>query len=56
MTLCCTIGPEANRYLVPIVSGIVDWMLLGEHFGVLKVIGASMTLSGLALARRSAVG
>jgi len=32
MTLGGTTGPEANRYLVPIVSGIVAWMLLGEHF------------------------
>lgn len=40
-------------YLVPVISGLMAWMLLGEHFGVLKIVGASVTLSGLALARRS---
>jgi drug/metabolite transporter (DMT)-like permease len=39
-------------YLVPVVSGLVAWMLLGEHFGVLKVVGAAVTLRGLALTRR----
>lgn len=38
-------------YLVPIVSGIMAWLLLGEHFGVLKVVGAFLTLSGLVLVR-----
>ena len=40
-------------YLVPVVSGICSWQLLGEHFGLLKVIGALVILTGLALARRA---
>ncbi len=39
-------------YLVPVMSGILSWLLLGEHFGMLKVVGAFIILSGLALARR----
>lgn len=40
-------------YLVPVVSGIFSWYLLGEGFGLLKVVGALVVLSGLALARRA---
>jgi drug/metabolite transporter (DMT)-like permease len=40
-------------YLVPVVSGILSWHLLGEHFGMLKVVGALVILTGLALARRA---
>jgi drug/metabolite transporter (DMT)-like permease len=48
---------EANRtaaflYLVPVVSGIFSWSLLGEHFGLLKLVGALIVLPGLAFARR----
>ncbi len=40
-------------YLVPVVSGIVSWILLAEPFGLLKLAGALVTLSGLAMARHS---
>lgn len=39
-------------YLVPIIGGLTSWLLLGEGFGALKVAGASLTLAGLAVARR----
>jgi drug/metabolite transporter (DMT)-like permease len=42
-------------YLVPVVSGIVSWLLLGEPFGLLKLAGAMVILSGLAMARQSAI-
>jgi hypothetical protein len=38
-------------YLVPVIGGIVSWLLLGEHFGPLKVVGAFVVLAGLALTR-----
>jgi drug/metabolite transporter (DMT)-like permease len=39
-------------YLVPLISGVTAWLLLGEEFGLLKILGAALTLGGLALARR----
>lgn len=39
-------------YLVPIIGGLTSWLLLGEGFGALKIAGASLTLAGLAVARR----
>jgi drug/metabolite transporter (DMT)-like permease len=39
-------------YLVPVVSGLLSWYLLDEHFGRLKVLGALVILTGVALARR----
>lgn len=39
--------------LVPLISGLLSWLLLGEPFSVLKLVGALLTLSGLALARRA---
>ena len=39
-------------YLVPVVSGVFSWMLLGEHFGQLKIVGGIVILIGLVLARR----
>jgi len=42
-------------YLVPIVSGVVAYFLLGEPFGAVKLVGAALALSGLVLARRAAV-
>ena len=39
-------------YLVPVVSGVVAFFLLGEPFGPLKLAGAVLALSGLILARR----
>ena len=40
-------------YLVPLVSGVVSFFLLGESFGPLKLAGAALALSGLFLARRT---
>ena len=40
-------------YLVPLVGGVTSWLLLGEGFGALKVLGAALTIAGLALARRA---
>ncbi len=40
-------------YLVPIIGGLTSWWLLGEGFGPLKIVGACLTLTGLAMARRS---
>ena len=41
-------------YLVPVVSGVMAFFLLGEPFGPVKLAGAALALSGLILARRSA--
>jgi drug/metabolite transporter (DMT)-like permease len=41
-------------YLVPVVSGVVAFILLGESFGPVKLAGAALALSGLVLARRAA--
>ncbi len=41
-------------YLVPIIGGITSWILLGEGFGPLKVVGGALTLVGLGCARRPA--
>jgi drug/metabolite transporter (DMT)-like permease len=40
-------------YLVPVVSGVVAFFLLGEPFGPVKLAGAALALSGLILARSS---
>jgi len=40
-------------YLVPVVSGVVSYLLLGEPFGPLKLAGAALALSGLVLVRRT---
>lgn len=40
-------------YLVPVVSGVVSWLLLNEHFGIWKIGGALIILSGLALAQHA---
>jgi drug/metabolite transporter (DMT)-like permease len=40
-------------YLVPLVSGVVSFFLLGEPFGPVKLAGAALALSGLVLVRRS---
>jgi drug/metabolite transporter (DMT)-like permease len=41
-------------YLVPVVSGVVAFFLLGETFGPVKLVGAALALSGLILARSGA--
>ncbi|RIK39781.1 MAG: hypothetical protein DCC58_14815 [Chloroflexi bacterium] len=38
-------------YLVPIVGGITAWLLIGEGFGPQKIAGATLTLTGLLIAR-----
>jgi drug/metabolite transporter (DMT)-like permease len=40
-------------YLVPLISGVIAWLFLGEGLHRLELGGAILTLSGLALARRS---
>jgi drug/metabolite transporter (DMT)-like permease len=40
-------------YLVPLIGGITSWVLLGENFGWLKILGAGLILSGIILARKS---
>lgn len=40
-------------YLVPVVSGVVSFFLLGEPFGPVKLAGAALALSGLVLVRRT---
>ena len=40
-------------YLVPVVSGIVSHLLLGESFGPVKLAGAGLALAGLVLVRRA---
>jgi drug/metabolite transporter (DMT)-like permease len=43
---------NAFLYLVPVVSGISSFLLLGEGFAPLKLAGAGLVLAGLVLARR----
>jgi drug/metabolite transporter (DMT)-like permease len=43
--------PALYMMLVPVVSGVAAWLLLGEGFNALKLAGAAVTLAGLALAR-----
>ncbi len=38
-------------YLVPIATGILAAIFLGERFGPLKTLGALLVLAGVALAR-----
>ena len=40
-------------YLVPLIGGLASWLLLGEGFGIAKLAGALLTLSGLTLARHA---
>ena len=40
-------------YLVPLIGGLASWTVLGEGFGLLKVVGALLVLGGLVLARRA---
>jgi drug/metabolite transporter (DMT)-like permease len=41
--------------LVPLVSGVTAWLLLGEQFSLLKLLGAGVVLGGLLLARYGAM-
>ncbi len=41
-------------YLVPIIGGLTSWVLLGEGFGIQKIVGACLILGSLALVRYQA--
>jgi len=43
-------------YLMPPVAGIVAWLASDERFTVAKLIGAAITLGGVALAQFSGRG
>jgi len=40
-------------YLMPPVAGLVAWLYSGEHFTAIKLVGAAVTLGGVALAQFS---
>jgi drug/metabolite transporter (DMT)-like permease len=40
-------------YLMPLVAGIGSWWLTGERFGAVKLLGAAVTLAGVAWAQYS---
>ncbi len=40
------------QYLVPVASGLLSWVLLGETFGPWKLWGGGLVLVGVALSRR----
>ncbi len=42
---------NAFIFLVPVASGLTSFVLLGEAFGAVKLAGAALVLTGLALAR-----
>jgi drug/metabolite transporter (DMT)-like permease len=39
------------QYLMPLVAGVVAWWATGERFTAVKIIGAAVTLGGVALAQ-----
>jgi drug/metabolite transporter (DMT)-like permease len=41
-------------YLMPPISGIVAWLMLGEQFSALKLSGAALTMAGVAWAQYGA--
>ena len=41
-------------YLMPPVAGLVAWAFAGEHYTTIKLIGAAVTLGGVAVAQFSA--
>ncbi len=42
-------------YLMPPVAGLIAWLTTGEQFTATKVVGAAVTLGGVALAQYSSV-
>lgn len=40
-------------YLMPPVAGLIAWLVSGEHFTAIKLIGAGVALAGVALAQFS---
>ena len=47
--------PAARRckYLMPLVAGVVAWWATSERFTSVKLLGAALTLAGVALAQFS---
>ena len=46
------VGPTAPlMYLMPPVAGLVAWALTGERYTGTKLLGAAITLGGVALAQ-----
>ncbi len=41
------------QYLVPVTSGLLSWVFLGEAFGPAKLVGAAAVLAGVALSRKA---
>lgn len=39
------------QYLMPPVAGVIAWFASGERFGTLKILGAVVTLAGVAVAQ-----
>jgi len=39
------------QYLMPPVAGVVAWMFTDERFGAVKMLGAAITLAGVAVAQ-----
>ncbi len=39
------------QYLMPPVAGVVAWMFTDERFGAVKILGAAITLAGVAVAQ-----
>jgi len=46
--------PAVLMYLVPVVAGALSWVLVGERFTALKVLGAVVVLAGVVISRRTA--
>lgn len=42
------------QYLMPLVAGVVAWWATGERFGTVKLLGAAVTLAGVAWAQYAA--
>ncbi len=42
------------QYLMPLVAGVVAWWAAGERFNTVKLLGAAVTLAGVALVQFSA--
>jgi drug/metabolite transporter (DMT)-like permease len=38
-------------YLMPPVAGVVAWFVTGESFTTVKLVGAAITLAGVAIAQ-----
>ena len=46
------VGPTAPlQYLMPPIAGLVAWAVTGERYTAIKIVGAAITLGGVALAQ-----